>query len=108
MKQKNLETLLYSTVGVVTMFVVMMAFYIVTSAVKVRVDVTADKSHTLSEGTKKILTSLDSPVTIRFYCTQGDNAMPPALRTYAQHIEDLLAEYQQVAQGKLIVKKFDP
>ncbi|HWF18720.1 MAG TPA: Gldg family protein [Verrucomicrobiae bacterium] len=108
MKQNHFETLLYSAVGVATMFIVMMAFYIVSSAAKVRVDVTADKLHTLSPGTKKILAHLDSPVTVRFYCTQGDNAMPPTLHTYAQHIEDLLAEYQKASQGKLIVKKFDP
>ncbi|HZV35479.1 MAG TPA: GldG family protein, partial [Verrucomicrobiae bacterium] len=108
MNQNRFETLLYSAVGVGVMFVVMVALYIVTSAAKVRVDVTADKVHTLSPGTKKILARLNSPVTIRFYCTQGDNAMPPALRTYAQHIEDLLNEYQQASQGKLIIRKFDP
>lgn len=108
MNQNRFETLLYSAIGVAVMFVVMVALYIVTSAAKVRMDVTADKVHTLSPGTKKILARLDSPVTIRFYCTQGDNAMPPALRTYAQHIEDLLNEYQQASQGKLIIRKFDP
>src|SRR6185437_322164 len=108
MKQKNFETLLYSAIGVAAMLVVAIAFYIVSSAAKVRVDITADKIHTLSPGTKKILAHLDSPVTIRFYRSQGENAMPPALRTYAQHIEDLLGEYQQASHGKLILKKFDP
>jgi len=61
------------------MFVVMLAVYIVTSAVKARLDVT-DRAHTLSPGTKKILAKLDSRVSVRFYCTQGDNAMPSALR----------------------------
>ncbi len=108
MKQKNFETILYSSVGVAAMFVVMLAFYVVTSAAKLRIDVTADKAHTLSPGTKKILSKLDSRVTVRFYCTQADNAMPPALRTYAQHIEDLLAEYKEAAKGKIAIQKFDP
>ena len=108
MKQKNFETILYSSVGVAAMFVVMLAFYIVTSAAKLRIDVTADKAHTLSAGTKKILGKLDSRVTVRFYCTQADNAMPPALRTYAQHIEDLLAEYKEAAKGRIVIQKFDP
>ncbi len=108
MKQKNFETVLYSAAGVAAMFIVMLAFYVVSSAAKVRVDITAEKVHTLSAGTRRILAKLDAPVTIRFYCTQGDNAMPPALRIYAQHIEDLLAEYQQVAQGKIIIQKLDP
>lgn len=108
MKQKNFETILYSAAGVVAMFVFMLALYIVTSAFKVRVDITDDKAHTLSAGTKHIIAKLDAPVTLRFYCTQGDNAMPPALRVYAQHIEDLLAEYQQAAKGKIIIQKLDP
>ncbi len=108
MKQKNIETFLYSTAGVAIMFVVLLAFYVVTSAFKDRVDLTAEKAFTLSPGTKKILAKLDSRVTIRFYCTQAGNAMPPSLRTYAQHIEDLLGEYQQNGRGKIAVQKFDP
>ena len=108
MKQKNLESILYSTIGVGAMLIVLLAFYVVTSAFKDRVDLTADKAFTLSPGTKKILSKLDSRVTIRFYCTQGDTAMPPALRTYAQHIEDLLAEYQQAGHGKIVLQKLDP
>src|SRR5271168_158569 len=106
MKQKNFETLLYSTAGVAIMLVVVIAFYIVTSAFKDRVDLTAEKAFTLSPGTRKILGRLDSRVTVRFYCTQSGATMPPALRTYAQHVEDLLAEYQEASHGKIVIKKF--
>jgi len=108
MKQKPLETILYSTAGVVVMFVLMLAVYVISSALKDRIDLTQEKAFTLSQGTKNILNHLDSRVTIRFYCTQSDAAMPPSLRTYAQHIEDLLGEYQQASHGKLVVQKFDP
>lgn len=90
------------------MFVLMLALYIVISSVKIRVDITADKVHTLSPGTRRILANLDTPVTVRFYCTQSGNVMPPPLRIYAQHIEDLLAEFQQAAPNKIIIKKLDP
>ncbi|HUD84295.1 MAG TPA: GldG family protein, partial [Candidatus Saccharimonadales bacterium] len=108
MKQKNFETILYSTAGVVVMFVVVIAFYIVTSAFKDRVDLTSEKAFTLSPGTRQILRKLDSRVTLRFYCTQSGATMPPSLRTYAQHVEDLLGEYQEASHGKLVIKKFDP
>ena len=100
--------MLYSTIGLVAVGVLLIAVYIISSAFKVRMDITEDKAHTLSPGTLHILNKLDSQVTIRFYCTQGDNAMPPALRVYAQHIEDLLAEYKQTAKGKIIIEKLDP
>lgn len=108
MRGKNFQTLFYSAGGVAAMFVLMLAAYVVTSPLKLRLDVTADKTHTLSPGTKRILSKLDSRITIRFYCTQSDNAMPPALRTYARRIEDLLCEYQQQAKGKLLLQKLDP
>jgi ABC-type uncharacterized transport system involved in gliding motility auxiliary subunit/ABC-type transport system involved in cytochrome c biogenesis permease component len=106
--KRNFETMLYSAGGVAAMFVVIVGLYIITSTAKLRVDVTAEKAHTLSPGTKKILTKLDSRITLRFYCTQGDNAMPPVLRTYARRVEDLLAEYKQQAKGKLVIEKIDP
>jgi ABC-type uncharacterized transport system involved in gliding motility auxiliary subunit len=108
MKKNNIETYLYSTAGIAIMFVLLIAFYVVTGAAKDRIDLTAERAFTLSQGTKKILGRLDSRVTIRFYCTQAGNAMPPSLHTYAQHIEDLLNEYQQASKGKIVVQKFDP
>jgi ABC-type uncharacterized transport system involved in gliding motility auxiliary subunit len=108
MKQKNFETVIYSSMGILAMAVVMVAFYIVSGAFKVRVDITEDKAHTLSPGTRRIIAKLEAPVTLRYYCTQADNAVPPTLRTYAQHVEDVLAEFKQAGQGKIIIQKLDP
>ncbi|PWU18460.1 MAG: hypothetical protein C5B50_09055 [Verrucomicrobia bacterium] len=108
MKARSFEALLYSAGGVAAMFLLMLATYVLTSAVKVRLDISADKAHTLSPGTKRILAKLDSRVTLRFYCSQSDNDMPPELRAYARHIDDLLREYEQQAKGNLRIEKFDP
>ena len=106
MKEKNVEAILYSTAGVAAMFVVLIAFYVVTSAFKTRIDLTAEKAYTLSAGTRHILAKLDSPVTLRYYCSQAE--MPPEFKPYAQEIEDLLGEYQQAGKGKIILEKLDP
>src|ERR1700722_20151007 len=55
MKQKNFESILYSSAGVAVMFVLLLAFYVVSSAFKARIDLTSEKAFTLSPGTKKIL-----------------------------------------------------
>ena len=44
MKQKNFETILYSTAGVAVMFVVLIAVYILTRAAKDRIDLSAEES----------------------------------------------------------------
>ena len=45
---------------------------------------------------------------IRFYYTQGSNAVPVGLKTFAQRVEDLLAEYQAASNGKVIIERFNP
>ncbi len=110
MKKKNLEMLLYSAAGLAAMGVALIAFNVITSAVKERVDLTKEKAYTLSPGTKAILRKLDTPVKVRFYCTQSENATPETvfLKAYAKRVEDLLAEYKQVAGSKLIIERYDP
>lgn len=107
MKNKNLQTILYSTIGVVALFIIILAFNFIAAAAKKRVDLTAEKAYTLSPGTKAILNKLDTRVTIRFYCSQGDE-MPVFFKTYGRRIEDLLTEYKQAGKGKIIVEKYNP
>ena len=104
MKSKQFETILYSAVGVGAMFVLLTGFNIVTAALKVRVDLTKEKAYTLSAGTKAILKKIDTPVKIRFYCTQPENPTPETvfLRGYAQDIASRQIE-RPVRIGRLSV-----
>lgn len=108
MKQKKIETLLYSAVGVAVMFVVIVAVNLIANAAKARVDLTEGKLYTLSDGTKAILKGLDSPVEIRFYNSQSDTRKPSHITTYAKEVEDLLEEFSQASGGKVRVRKIDP
>ena len=71
MQKKSIETLLYSAVGIVVMLGILVAFNFLAGAARSRVDLTQEKAYTLSSGTRAILKRLDTPVKIRFYCTQG-------------------------------------
>jgi len=110
MQKKSLETILYSSAGVILMLIAIIAVNVITGVKPVRVDMTREKAFTLSAGTKAILRKLDTPVKIRFYCTQSETATPETvyLKDYARKVEDLLHEYQQVAGKNLTVEKFDP
>jgi ABC-type uncharacterized transport system involved in gliding motility auxiliary subunit len=107
MQNKGLQTFLYSTAGVVALALILVALNYIFSPVRARVDLTEGKVFTLSEGTRAILTKLESPVKIRYYYTQGE-ATPVGLRTYAQRVEDLLNEFSSVSGGKIIVEKYNP
>jgi ABC-type uncharacterized transport system involved in gliding motility auxiliary subunit len=107
-KKSSLPSYLFSGAGVVIMFLLLVSIYVISGVVKHRVDLTADRIYTLSKGTSAILAKLDTPVEIRFYCSQRVNAMPVFLKTYAQRVEDLLNEYRKNSNGKITLKKFDP
>lgn len=110
MEKKSIEPIVFSGLGILLMFVLMVALNIIVGAVPVRVDLTKDKVYTLSSGTKAILKKLDAPVKIRFYCTRSETATPETvfLKNYARKVEDLLNEYKQVAGKNLIIEKYDP
>jgi ABC-type uncharacterized transport system involved in gliding motility auxiliary subunit len=110
MQKKKLETILYSSAGIFVMLIILVAVNVVTGAKPVRVDMTQEKAYTLSAGTKAILKKLDTPVKIRFYCSQSETATPETvyLKDYARKVGDLLQEYQQVAGKNLVIQKFDP
>src|SRR5215510_14179973 len=108
MKKKQIETLLYSVVGVVAMLVIILVINFIVGAFKQRIDLTPERIYTLSKGTKKILKNLDGKVEIRFYFSQGEKEMETGLKSYAQHVEDLLAEYKKASGGKVQIKKLNP
>ena len=110
MQKKSLETILYSSAGILVMLVILIAVNVIIGAEPVRVDMTQEKTYTLSAGTKAILKKLDTPVKIRFYCSQSDTATPETvyLKDYARKVQDLLQEYQEIAGKNLIIQKFDP
>ena len=66
-----------------------------------RFDLTQSKLYTLSDGTKRILDNLDKPVTLTLYFSDKASSQLPALRTYAQRVEELLEEYVGLSDGKL-------
>jgi ABC-type uncharacterized transport system involved in gliding motility auxiliary subunit len=106
-KKSNLESYLFSVVGVIAMFVILAAVYVISHVAAVRVDVTSDRANTLSAGTRAILKKLDTPVQIRFFASQG-REMPVEIKSFVQRVEDLLKEYQKIGGKNIEIKKLNP
>jgi len=104
---KKHEALVYSAVGLVALFLVLVAFNYLASTAPVRADLTEGKLYTLSGGTKKVLKNLQAPVKVKLYVTTGE-AMPVQLRSYAQRVEDLVREFKSTAGANLVVEKYNP
>ena len=71
-------------------------------------DFTENKVHTLSDGTRAILTELDTPVVIRYYASRNTDYMPEDLKLHMRRVDDLLKEYSNISKGKLRIENLDP
>ncbi len=71
-------------------------------------DFTENKTHTLSAGTRAILTQLDTPVVMRYYATRDSNYMPEQLKLHMRRVDDLLKEYSNISKGELRIENLDP
>lgn len=108
MQKKPLETLLYSTGGVIALLAVLIAANFIAGAFNLRADLTDGDVYTLSTGTRAIVGKLEAPVKVRYYYSQGSAAVPVGLKTFAKRVEDLLNEYKSASGGRVVIEKFNP
>jgi ABC-type uncharacterized transport system involved in gliding motility auxiliary subunit len=108
MKSNSFERFMYSVGGVIILLLILLAVNYLAGMLRARADLTKGGVYTLSEGTKKVLAALPTPIKVRYYASRSEQAMPVALKSYAKHVEDMLSEYKQASKGKVIVEKFDP
>jgi len=106
--QKKHEDLIYSGIGLVVAFVILVLLNLVVGAARGRIDLTQGKLFTLSDGTRVVLGRLEAPVKVRLYFTQGDGNVPLPIKAYGRRVEDLLAEFKQAGQGRIRIEKLDP
>jgi len=72
------------------------------------VDFTENKILTLSEGTRGLVSELDTPVVIRYYATRNSPYMPEDLKIHMRRVDDLLKEYASLSNGKIRIENIDP
>ena len=97
---KKYEHLVYSAIGLVALFLLLIAVNFLVSRAPVRADLTEGDLYTLSPGTRKILANLQSPVKLRLYISQGET-VPVQLRSFTQRVEDLVREFKSAAGSNL-------
>src|SRR6266851_2107125 len=73
-----------------------------------RLDLTAERLYTLSQGTRLTLAHIDEPITLRFYYSARLGETIPAYGVYAQRVRELLDQYVAAAHGKLRLEVYQP
>ena len=78
-KKKQLETFLYSAIGIAAVALILLAVNLIAAKARQRIDLTSENAYTLSPGTRAILAKLirqSDPV----LCTKNASAMPVSSR----------------------------
>ncbi len=73
-----------------------------------RLDLTQQKIYSFSQGTQNIVENLDQEVSITLFFSDKASKDLTALRSYALSVQELLAEYVLLSNGKLSVTVVDP
>ena len=71
-------------------------------------DLTEDRVHTISNGTKAILSELDAPVVINYYATRKSTFLPRELKLYMKKVDSFLKQYETLSNGNLKLVYLDP
>ena len=104
---KKSELIVYSAAGLVVLFLALIGLNYLSSALGLRADLTEGSLYTLSDGTRKVLKSLDAPVKLKLYVSRGEE-VPVGLRSFAQRVDDMVKEFKAASGGKLEVERYDP
>ncbi len=114
---KKVEGFAVSTVQVVVLAGIILLLNAMIYPVRVKADLTENKIHTLTDGTKNILNRLSAErgdegdsfkVEARLYFTRGEDRVNVAVRQYAARVNELLNEYRDAAKGNIIYNRIDP
>ena len=73
-----------------------------------RLDLTEERLHTLSDGTRNMLGDLENKVTLNFYFSKELSSAAPAFGNYAKRVRDMLNEMKLAGGGKIVIKEQDP
>ena len=73
-----------------------------------RIDLTQNHLYTLSDGTKKIIQSIDEPINLYLYFSDKGTQDLPQLRTYYARVREMLEEMASRSGGKIKLELIDP
>jgi ABC-type uncharacterized transport system involved in gliding motility auxiliary subunit len=74
----------------------------------VRLDLTENNLYTISDGTRNILDNIEEPINLYFFYSDRASENIPYLRTYARRVRELLQEFNERADGNIVLTEIDP
>lgn len=105
---EKLKKMMLTASGVAVLAVAVFCFNIIASKLFFRADVTQDKVFSLSKGTIQFLGKLEEEISIKLYFSRSMRDLPPAIKTFATRVEEVLREYVANSRGNVRFVVIDP
>ena len=107
-KNKTFSRIGTGAAGLAVLLVIIGAVNLIIANLRLRVDLTAEKLYTLSDGSRQVLGKLENDVVLKFYFSSSSAEMPMGLKTYANQVQDLLKVYALAGKGRVTLEAYDP
>lgn len=88
--------------------VLTIALNIIAGTWRMRADISSDRAYSISDAAARIAADPGVPVTLRFYASLSNPAMPAQLKKYAERVRWLLEEFAAASNGKVSLVVIDP
>jgi len=99
---------LYSAGGALAVLVILVLANLILLKVNIRWDATGDDLYSLSEGSRNIISTIETPVAIKVFYTKDAVNMPVHIKTYARRLIDFLDEYEHRSGSRISVEVYNP
>lgn len=73
-----------------------------------RIDLTAARLYTLSDGARKIAQGIDEPINLTYYFSAKAAVDKPAIRAFGTRVREMLEEFAAESKGKIKLKIVNP
>lgn len=97
----------HSLTRVILVIGIIVVFNIFLSRVSLRLDLTENKTYTLSRSTKNILRGLNYPVTLKIFFSDSDE-LPEYLISVRRDVFDIISEYKRTGGKNIIIETYNP
>ncbi len=93
-----------AAIAAVTIF----AVAIISLLPSLRIDLTEDNLYSLSDGTRNIVSNLQTPIELMFFYSESATEDIPQIRSYGTRVQELLREIVLASNGHLSLSVIDP
>jgi len=97
-----------TAISIVLVLIIIIAINVISASLYSRLDITEENLYTLSEGTKKIVEKIATPVALKYYLSKNLESLPITYKNYGKKISELLTEYQNLKPEMVTLEIFDP